>query len=296
MIVSVASGKGGTGKTTIAVSLALSLVGDGDVGTPLLVDCDVEAPNASLFLRTIFEEHRNVIQPVPQIDSKACDVCKRCAEVCVYNAIAVVGKQVLVFPEMCHGCGSCTLNCPTGAIREKQDVKGTLERGRSGKIDFALGVLNVGVAMPVPAIHQLKQWAISLQSPNDRPIILDAPPGTSCPVVETIRGTDYVLLVTEPTPFGLHDLRMAIEVARDELGLPVGVIINRDGIGNRGVDDYCVAEKIPVLMRIPHDRRIAEAYSEGAPLIEAVPEYEEQFRDLYASMVPLKNEAKAVKK
>jgi MinD superfamily P-loop ATPase len=197
---------------------------------------------------------------------------------------------------MCHGCGSCTLNCPTGAIREKQNVKGTLERGRSGKIDFAHGVLNVGVAMPVPAIHQLKQWAVSSQSLNDRPIILDAPPGTSCPVVETIRGTDYVLLVTEPTPFGLHDLRMAIEVARDELGLPVGVIINRDGIGDRGVDDFCAREKVPVLIRIPHDRRIAEAYSEGAALIEAVPEYEERFRDLYHSMVSLKNESKVVKK
>jgi MinD superfamily P-loop ATPase len=296
MIVSVASGKGGTGKTTVAVSLALSLARDGDAGTPLLVDCDVEAPNASLFLKPLLEEHRNVTQSVPQINSKACDLCNRCAEVCAYNAIAVVGGQVLVFPEMCHGCGSCTLNCPTGAIRERQDVKGTLERGRSGKIDFAHGVLNVGVAMPVPAIHQLKSWAVLPQRQNDRPIILDAPPGTSCPVVETIRGTDFVLLVTEPTPFGLHDLRMAIEVAREELRLPVGVIINRDGIGDRGVDDYCAREEIPVLMRIPHDRRIAEAYSEGATLIEAVPEYEEPFRDLYKSIQFLVNEAKVVNK
>mgnify|MGYP001813374560 CR=1 FL=1 len=284
MIISVASGKGGTGKTTIAVSLALSLVDDGDVGTPLLVDCDVEAPNASLFLRPIFEEHRNVVQLIPVVDSKACDLCKRCAEVCAYNAIAVVGEQVLVFPEMCHGCGSCALNCHTEAIREKRDVKGMLERGRAGSIDFAHGVLNVGVAMPVPALRQLKQWIVPTPPVNRRPIILDAPPGTSCPVVETIRDTDFVLLVTEPTPFGLHDLRMAIEVARDELGLPVGVVVNRDGIGDRGVETYCASERVPILMRIPHDRRIAEAYSEGVPLIEAIPEYRDQFCDLYASI------------
>jgi MinD superfamily P-loop ATPase len=296
MIVSIASGKGGTGKTTIAVSLALSLAEDGDLSTPLLVDCDVEAPNASLFLRTVFEEHRKVVQLVPEIDHKTCDLCKRCAEVCAYNAIAVVGEKVLVFPEMCHGCGSCTLNCPTGAIREKQDIKGFLERGHAGSIDFAHGVLNVGVAMPVPAIRQLKQWAVSPQSYDNRPIILDAPPGTSCPVVETIRGTDFVLLVTEPTPFGLHDLRMAIEVARDELGLPVGVIVNRDGIGDCGVDDFCAAEKVPILMRIPHRRRIAEAYSEGSPLIEAIPEHAKRFRDLYASIVSLRDEVEVVKK
>jgi MinD superfamily P-loop ATPase len=201
-----------------------------------------------------------------------------------------VGQQILVFPEMCHGCGSCALNCHTGAITEKKDVKGMLERGRAGSIDFAHGVLNVGVAMPVPAIRQLKQWAVPMPPVNSRPIILDAPPGTSCPVVETIRDADFVLLVTEPTPFGLHDLRMAIEVARDELSLPVGVIINRDGIGDRGVDEYCASEQIPVLMRIPHDRRIAEAYSEGAPLIEAMPEYRKQFRNQYTHIASLINQ------
>jgi MinD superfamily P-loop ATPase len=295
MIISVASGKGGTGKTTVAVSLALSLSNDGGSGTPLLVDCDVEAPNASLFLHPTFEEHRNVVQPIPVVDSKACDLCKRCAEVCAFNAIAVVGERVLVFPEMCHGCGSCALNCPTGAIEEKLDVKGMLERGRAGGVDFAHGVLNVGVAMPVPAIRQLKQWTLPTRPLNGRPMILDAPPGTSCPVVETVRDTDFVLLVTEPTPFGLHDLRMAIEVARDELGLPVGVVVNRDGIGDRTVDDYCATEKIPLLMRIPYDRRIAEAYSEGDPLVEAIPAYREDFRNLYARIESRVHEVEVLK-
>jgi MinD superfamily P-loop ATPase len=173
---------------------------------------------------------------------------------------------------------------------------GILERGHAGGIDIAQGVLNVGVAMPVPAIHQLKQWAVSPHSAANRPVILDAPPGTSCPVVETIRDADFVILVTEPTPFGLHDLRMAIDVARGELGLPVGVIVNRDGIGDHGVDEYCAAENIPVLIRIPYDRRIAEAYSEGTPLTEAVPEFGKQFRDLYSSMVLLKYEKEVVKR
>jgi MinD superfamily P-loop ATPase len=295
MIISVASGKGGTGKTTVAVSLALSLSDDGGFGTPLLVDCDVEAPNAGLFLHPTFEEHRDVVQPIPVVDPRACDLCKRCAEVCAFNAIAVVGERVLVFPEMCHGCGSCALNCPTGAIKEKQDVKGMLERGRAVSVDFAHGVLNVGVAMPVPAIRQLKQWTMPTRSANSRPIIVDAPPGTSCPVVETVRDTDFVLLVTEPTPFGLHDLHMAIEVARDELGLPVGVVVNRDGIGDRAVDDYCATERIPLLMRIPHDRRIAEAYSEGVPLIKAIPEYRDEFRNLYTRIESLVNEMEVVK-
>jgi MinD superfamily P-loop ATPase len=289
MMIAVSSGKGGTGKTTVAVSLVLSLAEDSanEAKRPLLIDCDVEEPNAGLFLKPVVEDRREAIQLVPEVDPKACDLCQRCAEVCAYNAIAVVGGRVLVFKEMCHGCGSCTLNCPTRAIREVNDVKGLLERGRAGSVDFAQGTLNVGVAMPGPTIHQLKQWALA-EHQTDAPIILDAPPGTACPVVETIRDTDFVLLVTEPTPFGLHDLKMAVEVARDELGLPVGVVINRDGIGDRGVEEYCESEGVPILMRIDYDRRIAEAYSEGIPLIEAFPEYKERFQELYRSIVSSK--------
>ncbi|MFQ6100935.1 MAG: ATP-binding protein [Anaerolineae bacterium] len=323
MIVTVASGKGGTGKTTVAVSLALSITADRQdlsdnpvnpsflkttvaVGpaldmtadrqdlsdnpvSPLFLDCDVEEPNAALFLRPTIQERREVGQMVPEVDLKKCTYCGRCAEVCQYHAIAVVVQKVLVFPELCHGCGSCTLNCPTGAIHEVLDVMGTMERGwarfpsvseETGAVEFAHGTMNVGEAMAVPIIRQLKQWVIPPE-PGDRSVILDAPPGTACPVVEAMRGADFVLLVTEPTPFGLHDLRMAVEVARDELGLPVGVVINREGVGDQGVDDYCAAEGIPILMRIPLDRRIAEAYSEGMPLVETLPEYRAQFRQLY---------------
>jgi MinD superfamily P-loop ATPase len=291
MIITVASGKGGTGKTTVAVGLASSLGGVEGSAAPLFLDCDVEEPNAALFLRPAIEERREVGQLVPEVDAEKCTACGRCAEVCQYHAIAVVSETVLVFPELCHGCGSCTLNCPTEAIREVLHVTGTVERGGAGNVAFAQGTMNVGEPMAVPIIRQLKRWVI----PADRdgqPVILDAPPGTACPVVETMRGADFVLMVTEPTPFGLHDLRLAVEVARDELGLPVGVVVNRDGVGDEGVSEYCAVEGIPILMRIPLERRIAEAYSEGVPLVEALPEYRQKFLELYTSIEKLAAGAK----
>ena len=321
MIITVASGKGGTGKTTVAVSLTLSITADHRTSTddwadPLLscnslfLDCDVEEPNAGLFLKPVIEERREVGQMIPEVDFEKCAYCGRCAEVCQYHAIAVVGEKVLVFPELCHGCGSCTLNCPTGAIREVLDVIGTIERGWAGPVEFAQGTMNVGEPMAVPIIRQLKRWAIPPDAstarlsspksglggtPGDRPVILDASPGTACPVVESMRGAEFVLMVTEPTPFGLHDLRLAVEVARDELGLPVGVVINRDGVGDQGVDEYCTAESIPILMRIPLNRRIAEAYSDGETLVEALPEYREQFQNLYAAIGRLVADRKAAR-
>jgi MinD superfamily P-loop ATPase len=282
MIITVASGKGGTGKTTVAVSLALSLIADNlSVSrNPLFLDCDVEEPNAALFLKPVFDQHEEVGIQIPEVDFSKCTYCGRCAEVCQYHAIAVVGQKVLIFPELCHGCGSCTLNCPEGAIHEVLNVTGVIEMGHASSIAFGQGVMNVGQAMAVPIIRQLKQRAIPPDT-SQQVVILDASPGTSCPVVESMHGADFVLLVTEPTPFGLHDLRLTVEVARDELGLPVGVVVNRDGVGDRGVDEYCAAENVPILMRIPLDRRIAEAYSEGVPLVEALPEYRARFRELY---------------
>jgi MinD superfamily P-loop ATPase len=284
VILAIASGKGGTGKTTVAVNLAHAAAprpGESGDAAVHLVDCDVEEPNAALFLHPDIVERRAVGVLVPEIELNKCTYCGRCAEVCQYNAIAVVQQKVLFFPELCHGCGSCTLNCPEGAIREKLRVSGVIERGTAGeRLSFAQGTINVGEAMAAPVIRQLKEWAIPERSPRTL-VILDAPPGTACPVVETLQGCDMVLMVTEPTPFGLHDLRLAVEVARGELGLPVAVVINREGVGDTGVEDYCTSEDIPILWRIPMDRRIAEAYSEGKLVVDAIPEYRARFRELY---------------
>lgn len=280
MILAIASGKGGTGKTTVAVSLALSLA----ERRPLLLDCDVEEPNAALFLHPDFTEQRVVGQLVPVVDPACCTHCGRCAEVCQYHAIAVVAQQVFVFPELCHGCGSCTRHCPEGALHEEVKPLGLLERGRAGDIAFAQGTLDVGEALAVPVIRQLKRWALPEAGSLDRPVILDAPPGAACPVVETLRGADAVLLITEPTPFGLHDLRVAVQVARDELGLPVAVVINRDGAGNDGVEAYCVAEGIPILLRLPLERAIAEGSARGETLIAIHPEYQPALAGLWDAL------------
>ena len=291
MIITVASGKGGTGKTLVAVNLALSVASkqQGDIkakslrrdnAKPLLLDCDVEAPNVHLFLKPVFRKQTEVTLPVPEIDPDRCTYCGRCAEACRYNALAVVREQVFVFSELCHGCGACSLVCPEQAIHEVPKVIGLIEEGTVSTtiadLDLAHGLLNIGGALAPPIIRRVKQLII----PN-RLVIIDASPGTSCPVVEALKGADFALLVTEPTPFGLHDLRLALEVARDALGLPVGVVVNRDGIGDSKVDAYCQSEGVPILMRIPFDRCIAEVCSEGGLVIEALSEYRAKFQELY---------------
>lgn len=285
-IIAVASGKGGTGKTTVATSLALSLAREepdrSALPPPTYLDCDVEGPNAHLFLRPVFDRRQDVVVQIPRVDAAKCTACSKCADVCQYHAIVVLGKKVLVFDQLCHGCGSCTLVCPEGAISEEPHIIGVLEAGvAAGGIRFARGVLDVGQPMATPAIRQLKRWAI----PRDGGVvILDAPPGTSCPVVEAVRGADYLLLVTEPTPFGLHDLRLAVEVAQ-ELGIPAGVVINRDGIGDTAVDAFCAGAGLPILMRIPFERAIAEGIAQSQPLVEIRPEYAPRFRALMAEIV-----------
>ncbi len=281
MKITVASGKGGTGKTTVAVSLALmaseqaSMVGAGPV---TLLDCDVEEPNAHLFLKPHFSASREVGVLTPVVDAARCTLCQRCAEVCAYHAIAVLKDQVLIFDELCHGCGSCSWNCAEGAISERLRPTGVVEAGHAAALGFVRGTLNVGEAIAVPVIREVKREGETLAPGGTK--ILDAPPGTSCPVVECLRGADYALLVTEPTPFGLHDLRIAVDVARGELGVPVGVVVNRDGVGDSGVDDYCRNEGISILLRIPLDRQIASACSDGIPLIEALPQYRQAFLGL----------------
>jgi len=279
MIIAVASGKGGTGKTTVATSLAKALSQTGRQVT--FLDCDVEAPNAHLFLAPSFETRLNVDILIPKVDEAKCTGCGRCGEVCEFHAIVVLGGKPLLFPDLCHGCGSCTLECPEGAISEVPDTLGILESGSSGKqISFARGLLNVGEPMSVPVISQLKKWVAHSSADT---VIRDSPPGTSCPVVESIRGADFVLLVTEPTPFGLHDLRLAAQLAR-ELEIPSGVVINRDGVGDKGVDEFCQEADIPVLMRIPLEREIGEGIAKGQPLTEIKPEYGERFIQMYAQI------------
>ncbi len=281
MVIAVASGKGGTGKTTVAVSLAIA-AGTECSEKPLLLDCDVEEPNSGLFLDIDYTSGRDTGVQVPEVDFEKCTYCGRCSEVCVWHAIAVAGKKVLVFRDLCHGCGSCGLVCPEGAISDTVHVTGRIEGGTDGSVNFARGVLNVGQAMAVPVISSLLNEY--LPQPEGSTVIIDSSPGTSCPVVEAVGRSDYVILVTEPTPFGLHDLKAAVDVVVDQLHIPAGVIINRDGIGNKDVEMYCHAENLPILAKIPMDRRIAEMLSEGIPLLTGLPEYRELFLDILSAV------------
>jgi len=273
MRIAVASGKGGTGKTTVATNLAhVASLGDQTVA---YVDCDVEEPNGHLFLNPEWLTRKPVTRPVPQVDESKCTQCGNCNEICQFSAIVPLGVTVLVYPELCHGCGGCAWVCPTNAITEIQKEIGVLEMGWSDMVQFNRGLLHIGEAMSPPLIHQVKA-----APPKTDITILDAPPGTSCPAIETVRNTDFVLLVTEPTPFGLNDLKLAVEMVR-ALKLPLGVVINRAGMGDRHTWDYCQASRIPILAEIPDDRQIAEAYSRG----QLASHISEHHRDLFQQLL-----------
>ena len=292
MIISVASGKGGTGKTTIAVNLALALAKNKEKNMQFL-DCDVEEPNAHLFLKPVITNSESVEIPVPKIDDKKCTYCGKCAEVCVFNAIAVTKNKVLVFPGLCHGCGACTLFCPEKAISEEGNEIGILEEGKAGSIKFTHGRLNIGEPMAPPIIRKIKK-KIKKDYNDDRDknianhyiTLIDAPPGTSCPVIESIKDSDYSILVTEPTPFGLHDLILAVEVLQ-KLKIPYGVVLNKCDIGDHKVEEYCKKNHIPLLLSIPLDRKIAVAYSKGIPIVKINPSYEQKFIQLFQKIVQI---------
>lgn len=274
MKIAVASGKGGTGKTTVAVALALS----SEVPVTLL-DCDVEEPNAAIFIKPRIMERSVVTMPVPVVDNSKCNACGDCAEICRFNAIVALDTGALVFPELCHNCGGCARVCPTGAISEEAHRIGALVLGEREGVEFVEGLLDIGQPSAPPLIRAVKR-----RTGNTGLTVIDCPPGTSCPLVAAVKDCDFAVLVTEPTPFGLNDLRLAVDTMR-ELGIPMGVVINQSDIGDDRVEVYCRENDISVLARIPEDRRVAEAYSKGRSMVEEIPEMRMLFKELRASLI-----------
>ncbi|MDH5482690.1 MAG: ATP-binding protein [Candidatus Bathyarchaeota archaeon] len=272
MIVSVASGKGGTGKTSVAVNMALS------IGNVQLLDCDVEESNAHLFLNPKISQTQAVTVSVPIVNEKLCDRCGECAGFCQYNALFIGSDKVLVFPDLCHSCGGCALVCPKEAISEDQHKIGTLKLGSAGGLELVYGELEVGEPMAVPVIKEVKR-----RIEKGKNVILDSPPGTSCPVIQTVKDSDFCILVTEPTPFGLHDLKIMIQVL-ESMRIPFGVVINRAGVGDNRVYEYCEEKGIPILLEIPYERRIAELYSRGIPFSQEMPEWKIKLQALFTTV------------
>jgi len=269
MIVSVASGKGGTGKTTVAVNLALSQ------DKVQFLDCDVEAPNASIFLKPLIQEKKFVPFFIPRLIREKCNFCKLCSKVCEWNAIAVIKDKWIFFPELCHSCSACWTLCPQNALEKEEKELGVIEKGKVGKIEFIHGKLTIGQTVAPPLIKQVKK---EIRKGED--VIIDVAPGTSCPMVEAVRGTDFCLLVTEPTPFGLNDLTLAIGVVK-ELNIPFGVVINRFDVGDKKVENFCEKNNIPILLKIPLEERIAKYYSKGEVLVAKDEKWREKFKQLF---------------
>ena len=278
MIISIASGKGGTGKTTVSTNLAMSMAGEVQ-----LIDCDVEEPNAHLFILPEQDDTITVDVPVPQVDNDLCNGCRKCLDICQFNALAVIKSSVLTFPLLCHSCDGCRLVCPEEAVSMTTREIGVKEFGHKAHIQFLNGRLNIGEAMAPPLIRSVKTHIRT-----DIPVIIDAPPGTSCPVITAMTHTDFVLLVTEPTPFGLHDLELAVSAVK-LMGIPCGLVINRSDIGDRKVYDFAEREQVPILMEIPFDRKIAESYAAGELFVTRLPQWKDKFKALFADIEAIVN-------
>jgi len=284
MIISVASGKGGTGKTTVAVNLALSLD-----GKAAYMDCDVEEPNGHLFLKPEIQARREVGTFIPDVDEQLCDGCRKCVDICRFRAITVVGSKVLVFPELCHSCEGCLVVCPQKAIQPGNRILGELEEGRCGEnIPFRQGRLRIGEAMAPPLIRAVRQAGVESEV-----AVVDAPPGTSCPAIAATQKSDFIVMVTEPTPFGLHDLKLAVD-AVSTMNIPCGLVINRADMGDDKVRQYAREKGMEILMEIPFSRAIAEAYSRGQTIVEVMPEWKERFSQLYARIQTLTEQRREV--
>ncbi len=271
MIISVASGKGGTGKTTIAVNLALS------VQHSVYIDCDVEEPNGHILLKPVISSQQSITKKLPKINSERCTFCGKCSDLCEFNAIIVLKSDVMIFYDLCHGCGVCSYFCPEHAIQEIERSFGEIRKGyiESESVDFVDGTLNVGEMHGAQLIKQVRKEALP-----DRINIIDAPPGTSCSMVAAVKDADYCILVTESTPFGLNDLKLAVHVLC-LLGVPFGVIINKYDHNYPALENYCLSEQITILLKIPFDRKIAEYYSRGIPIVHIMSQLKESFRQLF---------------
>lgn len=275
MKIGIASGKGGTGKTTIAVNLSAYLQEKNSV---ILLDCDVEEPNAHLFLNPTFTEEQTVFVKIPQVNREKCDYCGKCSEVCAFGALTVLKSKILFYPHLCHSCGSCAYFCPNKAIEEVDRELGIIQKGNAANIEFTHGILNVGEAMAVPVIYEVKQ-----SQGVDQITVIDIPPGTSCPVVASLRDIDFCIIVTEPTPFGLNDMGLLVQLLQ-KMEIPFAVVINRWDLGDTGVEKFCQNEKIPVLIKIPFDREVARLNAEGGNLIEQIPWFRNSIQELWAGV------------
>jgi len=263
MIVAVASGKGGTGKTTVTASLAVTWP-----GSVVAVDLDVDEPNLHLFLRPEISGADAVTLEVPLVDEAKCTRCRACSELCQFKAIAVMGKAILTFPEMCHGCGGCMAICPAGAVGVTTRELGVMELGLSrGRIPCLTGRLRIGEAMSPPLMRHVRTRMFDVAAKTEADILIDAPPGVSCPAMSAVADSDVILLVTEPTPFGFHDFSLAWE-AFTPLGKPMAVLVNRAGLGDDRVYAFCADKGLPIVAEIPYRRDIAEHYAKGLILAE----------------------------